>query len=70
MLKTITQHNEEMRKKFEKKRDLIFKTGVECPECKVELIYIDPYTVLTSFPPRKAVYCPNCRHEATIIVED
>lgn len=70
MLKTITQHNEEMRKKFKEKDNQFFKTGVECPKCKTELEYTDPHSMLMSYPPRKAVHCPECRHYATIIVED
>lgn len=69
MLKTIEEHDEEMRKKFKEKRESPFKTGVECPECKIELRYIDPHSTLMSYPPRKAVCCPNCGHQTTIISE-
>ena len=69
MLKTIKQHNDEMIKRLEEKENTKYNTGIDCPICGVELKYVDPYSVLLSYPPRKAVHCLKCGHCATIIVE-
>lgn len=34
--------------------------GIRCPECKFELYDSDPSSVLTSYPPKKAIHCDNC----------
>ncbi len=69
MLKTIEQHNQEIRTRIEEKEEKLYKTGVECSKCKTELRYTDPYLVLMSYPAQKNVYCPNCEFKTTILVE-
>ena len=34
--------------------------GILCPECGNELFDVNPNTVLTSYPPKKAVKCNGC----------
>ena len=41
-------------------------TGIQCPACGDELVLSNPYFVLTSYPPQKAVHCPTCKYKNTI----
>lgn len=45
-------------------------TGIACPKCEEELLYINPSQTLMSSPPKKWVHCssPNCDYEGTITV--
>lgn len=69
MLKTIEQHNEEVIKKLKEEEEKLYKTGVECPKCKTELRYADPYSTLMSYPAKKRVHCSNCEFKTTILAE-
>lgn len=41
-------------------------TGIQCPACGDELIVSNPGVILTTYPARKAVHCPTCKHKNTI----
>ena len=44
-------------------------TGIQCPACGDELVVSDPNMILTTYPARKAVHCPTCKHKNTITAQ-
>jgi len=64
-LKTIKQHNDEVRNKLKEKEESLFKTGVECPDCKSELTYSDS-SMMLSYPAQRAVHCNSCSFKTNI----
>ena len=62
-LKTIDEHNWLVE---EPQRASSNKTGVSCPKCNRELLYIDK-TILLSFPPKRAVVCEKCNYLTSIL---
>ena len=72
-LKTVDQHNEEAARRFAKDQEDAAKTGVRCPSCGendegVELLQVSPGTMLCSYPPQMAVYCPRCQYHTNLVV--
>lgn len=54
-LKSIKEHNNRFTK------EISFSTGIACPKCGSELMYVDQYLLLTS-PPQRRVQCSKCNH--------
>ena len=69
MLKTVKQHNEDVRRRLKEKEEAIYKTGVECPKCHIELRFTDPHSILMSYPAQKRTACPDCDFKCTILVD-
>ena len=44
------------------------KTGVSCPECEAEMIFVDVNVVLACIPPKMTVRCPECKHIDYMVV--
>jgi hypothetical protein len=61
-MKTIEEHNQEVLRRIERN----YKTGVECPNCKKELMFTDDY-IFTTLPPCRSVKC-ECGYKGTILV--
>lgn len=54
-LKSIKEHNNLFTK------EISFSTGIACPKCGSELMYVDHYLLLTN-PPQRRVQCSKCNH--------
>ena len=63
-MKTLEDHNKEMRKSRQKKPK---EAGVLCDKCKTQMVYKDN-CVLRSLPPKRRVICPECSHEGYKVV--
>jgi uncharacterized protein with PIN domain len=60
-LKSLEQHNKDMLRLYSQGLEQHgIRNGIECPECKEELVDCSSREVLTSYPPQKRVYCPKC----------
>lgn len=55
-MKTLSKHNEELRKRY---RAVECGVGVSCDECGEELMIPIVHTVYTVMPPMVDVYCAN-----------
>ena len=60
-LKPIKEHNNRFTK------EISFSTGIACPKCGSELMYVDQYLLLTN-PPQRRVQCSKCNHIDYILV--
>ena len=60
-LKSIKEHNNLFTK------EISFSTGIACPKCGFELMYVDQFTFLTN-PPQRRVQCSKCNHIDYILV--
>lgn len=60
-LKSIKEHNNRFTK------EISFSTGIACPKCGSELMYVDHYLLLTN-PPQRCVQCSKCNHIDYILV--
>ena len=60
-LKSIKEHNNRFTK------EIAFSTGIACPKCGSELMYVDQNLLLTS-PPQRRVQCSKCNHIDYILV--
>ena len=60
-LKSIKEHNNLFTK------EIAFSTGIACPKCGSELMYVDQNLLLTS-PPQRRVQCSKCNHIDYILV--
>ena len=60
-LKSIREHNNLFTK------EISFSTGIACPKCGSELMYVDHYLLLTN-PPQRCVQCSKCNHIDYILV--
>ena len=60
-LKSIKEHNNLFTK------EISFSTGIACPKCGSELMYVDQNLLLTS-PPQRRVQCSKCNHIDYILV--
>ena len=54
-LKSIKEHNNRVTK------EISFSTGIACPKCGSELMYVDQNLLLSS-PPQRRVQCSKCNH--------
>jgi DNA-directed RNA polymerase subunit M/transcription elongation factor TFIIS len=54
-LKSIKEHNNLFTK------EISFSTGIACPKCGSELMYVDQNLLLSS-PPQRRVQCSKCNH--------
>jgi uncharacterized coiled-coil protein SlyX len=54
-LKSIKEHNNRFTK------EISFSTGIACPKCGSELMYVDQNLLLSS-PPQRRVQCSKCNH--------
>jgi RNase P subunit RPR2 len=59
-MKTLEQHNKDLREKRKRKTEQ--KAGVLCDKCETEMIYKDN-SVLRSSPPMRRVICLECGFE-------
>ena len=64
-LKSIKEHNDG--KIFDAYGGNAFKSGLACPKCGSELMYVDQYLLLTN-PPKRRVQCSKCNHIDYILV--
>ena len=64
-LKSIKEHNDG--KIFDAYGGNAFKSGLACPKCGSELMYVDHYLLLTN-PPQRRVQCSKCNHIDYILV--
>ena len=60
-LKSIKEHNNRFTK------EISFSTGIACPKCGSELMYVDQNLLLSS-PPQRRVQCSKCNHIDYILV--
>ena len=60
-LKSIKEHNNRFTK------EISFSTGIACPKCGSELMYVDHYLLLSN-PPQRKVQCSKCNHIDYILV--
>jgi DNA-directed RNA polymerase subunit RPC12/RpoP len=60
-LKSIKEHNNLFTK------EISFSTGIACPKCGSELMYVDQNLLLTN-PPQRRVQCSKCNHIDYILV--
>ena len=60
-LKSIREHNNLFTK------EISFSTGIACPKCGYELMYVDQ-NLLLSNPPQRRVQCSKCNHIDYILV--
>ncbi len=60
-LKSIKEHNNLFTK------EIAFSTGIACPKCGSELMYVDQNLLLSS-PPQRRVQCSKCNHIDYILV--
>ena len=60
-LKSIKEHNNRFTK------EIAFSTGIACPKCGSELMYVDQNLLLSS-PPQRRVQCSKCNHIDYIFV--
>ena len=60
-LKSIKEHNNRFTK------EISFSTGIACPKCGSELMYVDQ-NLLSSNPPQRRVQCSKCNHIDYIFV--
>lgn len=60
-LKSIKEHNNRFTK------EIAFSTGIACPKCGSELMYVDQ-NLLLSNPPQRRVQCSKCNHIDYILV--
>ena len=60
-LKSIKEHNNRFTK------EIAFSTGIACPKCGSELMYVDQ-NLLLSNPPKRRVQCSKCNHIDYIFV--
>ena len=60
-LKSIKEHNNRFTK------EISFSTGIACPKCGSELMYVDQ-NLLLSNPPKRRVQCSKCNHIDYILV--
>ena len=60
-LKSIKEHNNLFTK------EIAFSTGIACPKCGSELMYVDQ-NLLLSNPPQRRVQCSKCNHIDYIFV--
>ena len=67
MLK-LNQYNEKIRKEIEEEDRKMTYCNVACDECGEELMYVNYYEVLLSYPSEKEVYCPKCGKKGYMIV--
>ena len=64
-LKSIKEHNDG--KIFDAYGGNAFKSGLACPKCGSELMYVDQ-NLLLSNPPKRRVQCSKCNHIDYILV--
>jgi len=62
---TPEEYNKKYFEKLKKLKEQARHTGVRCPKCREEMLYSNT-TILTSNPPQRSIYCPKCKHSATI----
>ena len=60
-LKSIKEHNNLFTK------EISFSTGIACPKCGYELMYVDQ-NLLLSNPPKRRVQCSKCNHIDYILI--
>jgi len=60
-LKSIKEHNNLFTK------EISFSTGIACPKCGSEFMYVDQNLLLTN-PPQRRVQCSKCNHIDYILV--
>ena len=63
-LKSLTEWNDERWPYAPTSTD---GNGIACPECGAEMQDEDPYTILTSMPPKKRVHCIHCSYQTTVL---
>lgn len=63
-MKTLAEHNQNRQEAFKIREHMNDPrpNGIECPECKSELWDRSPMITLTSNPPQKDIYCPQCHY--------
>jgi hypothetical protein len=60
-LKDLSEHNNErFIYHWELNNPKPIPNGIECPNCKKELVDTNPMATLTSHPPQKNVHCLHC----------
>lgn len=66
-LKSVKEHNDQRHKEIEEENATV-GSGFACPNCEGELVDLSPHEILASIPPKKKLYCPNCKiHEYVIV---
>ena len=61
-MKTLEEHNRDKAEAFMRNENDKYKTGIECPNCKKELIRTYPGVYLSSWPEQINVHCGNCKY--------
>ena len=59
-MKTLEKYNEEMENIRLIGLESTDLAGVLCDQCPTEMILTQPDVILTSYPPKQTVKCPNC----------
>lgn len=60
-MKTLDEHNNETWQYFSNQNKSV-GAGVACPKCGTEMLITDTGTVLLTWPPKRSVECPSCKH--------
>ena len=63
-MKTLDEYNKEVYDRRKEKEQ--FKAGVKCDKCETEMLLDNPYVVLTTWPAKQSVVCPDCGHRGLI----
>lgn len=63
-LKTLEEHNNQYAEFYDRVNNSI-PNGIECPNCKTELMDTNPMAVLLVYPPRVSIHCPKCGFKGT-----
>ena len=59
-LRSLEEYNKEKLINYAKANGL--ESGFACPQCKEEMFYANPGTVLTTYPPKRQLQCPHCQN--------
>jgi RNase P subunit RPR2 len=63
-MKSIKEYEDEVRRRYATPNI----TGIECPNCKHELQFVNRHVVMLSSPPQTNVICYNCNYEDRVVV--
>jgi DNA-directed RNA polymerase subunit RPC12/RpoP len=67
-MKTLQEHNADVIQQHKEEKEKSHLSGVACPECGIELEFINPWQMLMSYPPKKSVKCPKCGYNGYMIM--
>jgi len=63
-MKTLDEYNKEFYNRRKEKEQ--FRAGVKCDKCEAEMLLDNPYVMLTTWPAKQSVVCPDCGYRGYI----